>query len=199
MLSPLVSDHHIQISLPRALLIAEYHSDGIIYYIVFSAFSDFNIMLCRFIYCVIYIYELLLLLMSSVLFIPLPMEGHLGYFQFGAILIKLLWTGHCTNSYFHFSWVNTYTWNSSHMISICLKEASLLFSKVATFFIPTNNAWGFTFLHSLNSTLSCVIYHFSHASSCMKVKVKVPESCPTLWDPMDCSLPGSSVHGDSWG
>ena len=90
MLSPLVSDHHIQISLPRALLIAEYHSDGIIYYIVFSAFSDFNIMLCRFIYCVIYIYELLLLLMSSVLFIPLPMEGHLGYFQFGAILIKLL-------------------------------------------------------------------------------------------------------------
>ena len=22
-----------------------------------------------------------------------------------------------------------------------------------------------------------------------------PQSCPTLWDPMDCSLPGSSVHG----
>ena len=21
------------------------------------------------------------------------------------------------------------------------------------------------------------------------------QSCPTLWDPMDCSLPGSSVHG----
>ena len=27
---------------------------------------------------------------------------------------------------------------------------------------------------------------------CMKVKVK---SCPTPSDPMDCSLPGSSVHG----
>ena len=24
-------------------------------------------------------------------------------------------------------------------------------------------------------------------------------SCPTLWDPMDCSLPDSSVHGDSPG
>ena len=24
---------------------------------------------------------------------------------------------------------------------------------------------------------------------------KLPQSCPTLWDPMDCSLPGSSVHG----
>ena len=24
---------------------------------------------------------------------------------------------------------------------------------------------------------------------------EVAQSCPTLWDPMDCSLPGSSVHG----
>ena len=31
-----------------------------------------------------------------------------------------------------------------------------------------------------------------------KVKVKeseVAQSCPTLYDPVDCSLPGSSVHG----
>ena len=27
----------------------------------------------------------------------------------------------------------------------------------------------------------------------------VAQSCLTLWDPMDCSLPGSSVHGDSPG
>ena len=32
---------------------------------------------------------------------------------------------------------------------------------------------------------------------CMKVKSEseVPQSCPTSSDPMDCSLPGSSVHG----
>ena len=32
---------------------------------------------------------------------------------------------------------------------------------------------------------------------CMKVKreSEVAQSCPTLCDPMDCSLPGSSVHG----
>ena len=32
---------------------------------------------------------------------------------------------------------------------------------------------------------------------CMKVKSEseVIQSCPTLSDPMDCSLPGSSVHG----
>ena len=27
------------------------------------------------------------------------------------------------------------------------------------------------------------------------VKALVPQSCPILCDPMDCSLPGSSVHG----
>ena len=27
----------------------------------------------------------------------------------------------------------------------------------------------------------------------------VTQSCPTLCNPMDCSLPGSSVHGDSLG
>ena len=32
---------------------------------------------------------------------------------------------------------------------------------------------------------------------CMKVKSEseVAQSCPTLSDPMDCSLPGSSFHG----
>jgi len=31
----------------------------------------------------------------------------------------------------------------------------------------------------------------------MKVKTEseVAQSCPTLSDPMDCSLPGSSIHG----
>ena len=38
-------------------------------------------------------------------------------------------------------------------------------------------------------------YHF--LLQCMKVKSEseVAESCPTLSDPMDCSPPGSSVHG----
>ena len=30
---------------------------------------------------------------------------------------------------------------------------------------------------------------------CMKVKSEAAQSCPTLSDPMDCSLPGSSAHG----
>ena len=31
------------------------------------------------------------------------------------------------------------------------------------------------------------------------LKVKVTYSCPILCDPMDCSLPSSSVHGIPWG
>ena len=31
----------------------------------------------------------------------------------------------------------------------------------------------------------------------MKLKALAAQLCPTLWDPMDCNLPGSSVHGIS--
>src|SRR5574340_91552 len=45
---------------------------------------------------------------------------------------------------------------------------------------------------SKNTGVSC---HF--LLQCMKVKSEreVAQSCPTLSDPMDCSLPGSSIHG----
>ena len=43
-----------------------------------------------------------------------------------------------------------------------------------------------------NTAVGC---HF--LLQCMKVKneSEVAQSCPTLSDPMDCSLPGSSAHG----
>jgi len=47
-------------------------------------------------------------------------------------------------------------------------------------------------LRAKNTGVGC---HF--LLQCMKVKSEreVAQSCPTLSDPMDCSLPGSSVHG----
>ena len=36
-------------------------------------------------------------------------------------------------------------------------------------------------------------------NQCCAVLCLVTQSCPTLCDPMDYSLPGSSVHGDSPG
>ena len=47
-------------------------------------------------------------------------------------------------------------------------------------------------LQTINAGEGC---HF--LLHCMKVKseTEVAQSCPTLRDPTDCSLPGSSVHG----
>ena len=43
-----------------------------------------------------------------------------------------------------------------------------------------------------NTGVGC---HFLLQCMKMKSKSEVAQSCPTLSDPMDCSLPGSSVHG----
>ena len=48
------------------------------------------------------------------------------------------------------------------------------------------NCW--QWLKQLNSTL------FISGNMCVCV-CEVAQSCPTLCDPMDCSLPGSSLHG----
>ena len=37
--------------------------------------------------------------------------------------------------------------------------------------------------------------HLQNGNSSKSMKVFVAQSCPTLCSPMDCSLPGSSVHG----
>ena len=43
-----------------------------------------------------------------------------------------------------------------------------------------------------NTGVGC---HFLLQRMKVKSESKVAQSCPTLSDPMDCSLPGSSVHG----
>ena len=35
----------------------------------------------------------------------------------------------------------------------------------------------------------------SEESESEESESEVVQLCPTLWDPIDCSLPGSSVHG----
>ena len=55
--------------------------------------------------------------------------------------------------------------------------------------IATDSTWSLT-LHNH-------LINFSHRNTCRKVKSEseVTQSCPTLRNSMDCSLPGSSVHG----
>ena len=38
-------------------------------------------------------------------------------------------------------------------------------------------------------------FKISRLMSLVKSESEVAQSCPTLCDPVDCSLPGSSVHG----
>ena len=38
-------------------------------------------------------------------------------------------------------------------------------------------------------------FHFLLQCIQVKSESEVSQSCPTLCDPMDCSLPGSSIHG----
>ena len=49
--------------------------------------------------------------------------------------------------------------------------------------------------------LSCILCSEAAFCSggCWRHPCSITQPCPTLCDPMDCSLPGSSVHGDSPG
>ena len=67
-----------------------------------------------------------------------------------------------------------------------LKLGSSAFSKSSL------NIWKFT-VHVL---LKPGLENFEHyLTSVWKKESEVAQSCPTLCDPMDCSLPGSSLHG----
>ena len=46
---------------------------------------------------------------------------------------------------------------------------------------------------SHNLIVLAIIYVL--VSLCCMYVCSVPQSCPTLWDPMDCSMSGSSLHG----
>ena len=48
------------------------------------------------------------------------------------------------------------------------------------------------------SFILCIFYHFTyiHIYFFIHTHAKLLQSWPTLYDPMDCSPPGSSVHGD---
>ena len=45
------------------------------------------------------------------------------------------------------------------------------------------------------TSLPCSSYNLRNCEVCFYIVSEVAQSCPTLRDPMDCSLPGSSIHG----
>ena len=102
-------------------------------------------------------------------------------------------------------------WQSSHIWGylLCPPEAlflsrwsslSILYSTVLhLFIIKTTSLWGrmdtciymTESLHCSPETITSLLISY--------VLCLVAQSCLTLYDPMDCSPPGSSIHGDSPG
>ena len=50
--------------------------------------------------------------------------------------------------------------------------------------------WNLGFLHC-----GRILHYWATKGALFNGWVKIAQSCPTLCDPVDCSLPGSSVHG----
>ena len=64
-----------------------------------------------------------------------------------------------------------------------------------------SNPWHLSLVPSDSSISHCVIcvslWRLQSFRGCVCVFTKLLQSCPTLCDPVDCSPPGSSVHGIS--
>ena len=79
----------------------------------------------------------------------------------------------------------THTWgNNTRLHSLWAPDASICFTLLY-------QALGAVFHYVRHSRWS----HFPHSSTPDPTCVCFAQSCPTLCDPMDCSLPGFSVHG----
>ena len=80
------------------------------------------------------------------------------------------------------------------------KVMSLLFNMLSRFvvdFLPKSQCLLISWLWSLSAMIlePKKIKSVTSVWILIKVKVSVAQSCLTLWDSVDCSLPGSSVHG----
>ena len=89
--------------------------------------------------------------------------------------------------------------------SIFMEQAansSLLFKKIFIYLTFIDHLLYakqfFVILYTVYILYTIYIYIYTHTLCCL-VLCLVAQSCLTLCDPMDCSMPGSSVHGDSPG
>ena len=87
-----------------------------------------------------------------------------------------------------FQWVS-----SSHQLAKVFGASASVFPMNIQDWFPLG------LISAVQGTLSFLQHHSSKASVLIYVSElkwsDVTQSCPTLWDTMDCSLSGSSVHG----
>ena len=99
----------------------------------------------------------------------------------------------------HIHWIGDAIQSSHPLSPLILPSifASIkVFSSESAVCIRWLKYWSFSFSISpspgKNTGVGC---HFLLQRMKMKSESEVAQSCPTLWDPMDFSLSGSSVHG----
>ena len=95
-----------------------------------------------------------------------------------------------------FMWLHSHPWTPSIINPLAVLIVVYIFTVACS---PVSNLKHCTDLSPPQSSTGSSSLHFPQLLSfCLlevKVKVYVAQSCLTLCDPMDCSPPGSSVHG----
>ena len=103
-------------------------------------------------------------------------------------------------------WLSTHTHTHTPVVYICQKLKSKRFSKlvkqlpVSLFPYALVTAILLLLLSLASwpgSPTQCAVHASCYRLWWSKRRGKVAQSCPALYDPMDCSPPGSSVHGIS--
>ena len=129
--------------------------------------------------------------------LPFPTLRHLPYQGSNRHLLHF-----CTGRrilYHCITWVNSYQYLYFTDKETEIKPAVLMCTR------PHDGKWGSSIqiklsgstMHIFNVSLSLSGVGCHFLLQCIKVKSEseVSQPCPALSDPMDCSLPGSSVHG----
>ena len=98
--------------------------------------------------------------------------------------------------------VKSIGFNRLYLLAVYLLALSLLPGKLDVWpLAPTTShtdRWGHSDLVKVTLSRSKRVLIWSSGSShCDALCAKLLQSCPTLCDPLDCSPPGSSVHGIS--
>ena len=121
------------------------------------------------------------ILVSQFFSLPLPAVGSINLFSTSVSLFLL-----CKQSSVSSPWVSSRMRHLSFCRRCCCKVASVVSDPCVTRLPHPRDSPG------KNTGVGC---HF--LLQCMKVESEseAAQSCPTLNDPMDCSLPGSSIHG----
>ena len=93
-------------------------------------------------------------------------------------------------------------WCAEWVLHARLGELFISVGSHASWWLAGSSQWMVS--QTLHTTSTRSLHHFARAEYSWAiifflycVCVLVTQSCLTLWDPMHCSSPGSSVHGDS--